>query len=391
MNRIIMNKIITQKQKSSRKHEAKNQKYFLQVTKKIFFVLLCCALSFNAHSQDKYTVNDCIKFALNNNYDLIYANYQKDYDKILMKSAFGAYLPNLGVSAAYSHSFSNTNNLLSQNSYSWSLQSNLLIYDGGKREANYKIAQNNSKLTELQIQYLTEQLKLNVYTQFINIIRLQEIVKIRKEDIEVGKIQLENLRARYEAGVIPIDLILSQEAELGNKEITLLYAEIDVNTSKQILLTTMGLDPSIDADFDANSIPINITKNEITVFRNQIGNLQKSINTAFQNRIDYSSSTVNKDIALFSKSIAKASHLPTLSSYFNYGWGNNELNNFDILQGGVGLNLSIPIFSNYSNALQVQQSELNYQRENTALLKLEQSIKRKFKQHILIWKHRKKR
>ena len=341
----------------------------------IFFVLLYCGLNFNAQSQTKFTLNDCISAALNNNYDLIFTSHQKDYDKVLIKSAIGSYLPNLNLNAGYSHLIGNTNNLLSLNSYSLMMQANLLIYDGGRREANYRIAHSNAKFTELQTQYLTEQLKLNVYSQFVNIIRLQEVIKIRKEDIEVSKVQLANLQARHEAGMLPIDFILSQEVEIGNKEILLLNAEIDVNTSKQILLTTMGLDPSISAEFDASGIPNAITKKELTDFRNKIGDLQNSINTAFQNRIDYSSLTVSREIALFSKDVAKSGYFPTFSANLGYGWQNIELKNFDVLQGSVGLNLSIPIFSNYSTSLQAQQSELNYQRENTALLKLEQSIK----------------
>ncbi|MDR0927391.1 MAG: TolC family protein [Ignavibacteria bacterium] len=344
----------------------------LQIT-----IMLLLAVATNAflYSQTKYSLNDCIESALRNNYDLLFQTYQKDYDAVLQKSAFGAYLPSLSGSAGYSRTITNQDSPY-LNNYSMQLQANMLIYDGGKREANHDIADNSAKLTELQTQYLAEQLKLSVYTQFVNIIRQQEIVKARKEDIESSKIQLANMQARYEAGVIAVDMVLSQAAELGNKEIQLLYAEIDVNTSKQTLLTIMGQDPSADAEFADETIPSEIDDADVSAFRSNIGDLQNSISLAFKNRIDYSSEQTAKHNAELSKSAADGSYYPTLSASLNYGWSAYNFDDFsDNLGGSVGISLNVPIFNNYNTDLQSQQYELSYQRQNTAILKLEQSIK----------------
>lgn len=339
-------------------------------------IIVAFALSLNLFAQTKYSLNDCISQAIRNNYDLLQTANQKVYDSVMQKAAFYSYFPNVNASASYSHLLGGQSTETMQNSYSFGVNSNLNIYDGGSREYNYKIADNNAKLTDAQTKLLAEQIKLSVYQQFVEVIRLQEISKARNEDIEASKSQYDNLKNRYDVGVIPIDMLLSQEAELGSKEIQLLYADIDVNTAKQNLLTLMGSDPSIAVDFDNASIPAHIDNSDITNFRNNIGTLQNSIQYALAHRYDYSVANVSKEYAELNKKSASSSYLPSLSANFNYGFNGYDFDNFgDRLGGSVGLNLSVPIFSNYSTTLQVQQAELNTQQQNTEILKLEQKIK----------------
>jgi outer membrane protein TolC len=137
----------------------------------------------------------------------------------------------------------------------------------------------------------------------------------------------------------------------------------------------MGEDPSNIVAFEDNSISTNLNEKQINDFKNSVGNLQSSINAALKNRIDYSSSQLNKDIAAESINLSKGNYYPTLSANFNYGyigWNEFEKNN---MSGSFGINLNIPIFTNYSTDLNVERSTLNYERENTYLLKLEQNIK----------------
>ena len=341
----------------------------------ILTTVSCLFINCNALYAKKYTLKECISLAVTNNYDLLYANYQKDYSEANLKSAWGAYLPNLNLNASYSHILNNTNELIKLNSYTMNALANILIFDGFGREANYKLAKQSVELSDLQHKYLTEQLKLNVYTQFVNITRLKETAKARKQDIEKGKADLENLKGRVEAGIVPMYMLLSQEAELGNKEILLLDAEIDINTAKQNLLKIMGLDPASDADFDETDIITDITQNEITNFRNSIGNLQNSIDTAFKNRIDYTSSMLSKESAEISKGMSNALYYPTLSASLGYYWQNSEFIWKDHNQATVGLNLTVPIFNNFNTDLRVQQAELTFQQENINLMKLEQNIR----------------
>lgn len=343
---------------------------------KIFLcIALLLSLSINTFSQKTYTLKDCINTAITNNYDILLTHYQKQTANAKMKSAFGSYLPSVDVTAGYSRQLNNPNNSLYLNSYSMNAGANMLIFDGFGREANYRIADINTNIVDLQTEYLIEKIKLDIYLKYAEIMRLEEIRKAKKEDIEVGKIELENLKAKYEAGIIPINSILSQEAELGNKEVQLLQSEIDINLAKQSLMITLGLDPSVETNFDTNSIPANISTQEIDKFRNQIGGLQNSIEQAFKNRIDYSTYTLNKESAELGKKAANSAYFPTLSASLGYNWSSGRIADIDKGLFLFGLNLNVPIFKNFNIDLQAQQAELYFQEANTELLKLEQGIR----------------
>ena len=328
-----------------------------------------------AVSQKKYNISECINIAINNNYDLMFNKYQEYYDSVLQKSIFGSYLPNVSANAGYGRTITHTDNVLNLNTLSFNLQANMIIYDGGKREANYRNADNSVKLTELNKKYLTEQIKLKVYTQFVNICRLEEILKARDEDIKASENQLNNFKARYDAGVVSIDMVLSQEAELGSKEIAFLQQQIEINNAKQLLLITMGEDPSNQVVFEDNSVSNDISDSDINQFKYDIGSMQDAVNTALINRIDYTSNKLNRDIADENRNAAKGNYYPNLSAYFNYGYNGWTENTNKNLGGSFGINLNIPLFNNYSTDLLVEQSNLNYETQNTYLLKLEQSIK----------------
>ncbi len=329
----------------------------------------------SAVAQRKYNINECISIAINNNYDLLFGKYQEHYDSVLQKNVFGSYLPNISANAGYSRTITHTDNVLNLNTLSFNLQASMIIYDGGKREANYRNADNYVKLTELNKKYLTEQIKLKVYTQFVNIVRLEEILKAREEDIKASKNQLDNFKARYDAGVVSIDMVLSQEAELGSKEIAFLQQQIEINNAKQLLLITMGEDPSKQAIFEDNSISNSINDSDINQFKNNIGSMQNAINTALNNRIDYTTNKLNREIANENRNASKSNYFPNLSTYINYGYNGWTEFDKDRMGGSFGVNLTIPLFNNYSTDLLVEQSNLNYETQNTYLLKLEQSIK----------------
>ena len=341
----------------------------------LLFLILFALLNIPAFTQQTLTLDECINVAIQNNYDILLTQHQIKYDEIQTNSALGSYFPTIYANAGFSHSFGGpTSYQLQMNQLSAQIAANLLIYDGGSREANYSRAELLLELTLLQKEFLTQQIKLAVFSQYINIKRLEEIIKMRTEDLSVSNAQLENFQARLDAGIIPIEVVLSQEAEVGNKEIQLLYDEIEYNKAKQDLLITMGRNPTANVTFADNTIPSYIPDSELDFFKARTGTLNNSLESALVNRKDYASYQKSQNIAQKSISASKGNYLPSLSANFQYGLYGWEKFTNDNLQGSVSLNLSVPIFSNYTTDLQVQQSILQYERENSNLSKLEQSI-----------------
>jgi outer membrane protein len=185
------------------------------------------------------------------------------------------------------------------------------------------------------------------------------LVKIRRENFNQGKKELERIQAQYEAGFIPVNVVYSQEAELGNREVDIVQAENQLNISKTNLLATMGLNPDVDVEFIESSIPTDILNNDIDDFRRKTGSIQAAMKLAVDNRSDYKASEANLEAAKSQITIATAGYMPQLSAVGGWRWTYFELGSFSELgRSYAGLNLAIPVFDNFRTNLQIQNAQL---------------------------------
>lgn len=356
----------------------------------ILIILLPINLISQSGGTQTYTLNECLSIALRNNLDIKLSEESIKAADADLLSAFGNYLPSISYSMGYNRILNpeGPGTVYFQgvpieapganpNSYNMGLNANMTIFDGFSREANFDRSQKSREVTELNTQQSVELVKRQVHTNFIQVTQNAQIVKIRRENIEAAKAQLEQIRARYEAGAAPIATVYSQEAEIGNNEISLITAENDLNIAKATLLTLMGMEPNMDAEFLSSSIPTGVEEIDVTAFRQKIGTLGAGINSALTNRIDYQSQKVTVEAAKSSVKLSYASYYPQVSAFGGWRWNNSEFNEFsDKADAFVGLNLSVPIFTNFNNNLQVQNSKLQLNQRQLELQKMEQQIRR---------------
>ncbi len=345
------------------------------------FILFFGISSLGAQISDKskiYNLQEVLQTSLRNNYDLRLNQASVDYSEVDMKNAFGRYLPNINFTSGYQRQLNNRQTgVISPGNdyYSMNLGANLAIFDGFSREANYSRAQSSLKASKLSLDQMIQIVYLDAYNEYINVVRSTQIVRIRQENIDLTKSDLERTRARYEAGVLPITSVYAQEADLGNKEIELINAENELNSSKARLLTIMGLAPDMTVEFDATSIPSRAEDLDLENFKGEIGSFPNAIATALDNRMDYQAAQLRAKAADFSLRMANSSYYPMLSASADWRWANDAFNKFDQGNYYFGLNFTVPIFSNFSTDLQVQNMKFALEQNDVELLKLEQNIR----------------
>lgn len=373
---------------------------------KIKLLLLLLFISINSLSaQDAIekrvlTLEDCINIALEKNFDIKLSNSQKKLADADAKVAFGAYLPSANLSMSYNrHINAQDNGPISYNiggqvittpgvkavpnSYSLNAYTNYTIFDGFNRENNYNRSHKNQEYTDKALLNTIEKTKFDIYKLFVNITRNSQIVKIRKENLNQGQADLDRLKALLEAGNIPINNIYAQEAELGNREFDLVKSENDFNISKASLLSLMGIKPDLDYDFKLNSIPDNLTDDEVRDFKLTIGGFTSALEKAIQTRYDIQSSNSSVEMAKLGVSMSQAAYLPSLNASGGWNWNNTELSAFDIGRSYFGLSLSVPIFDQYRTSYQVESSNFQLQQATINRNQLEQTIRTNLKSGFL--------
>ncbi len=353
------------------------------------FTSLAQSQVLSSESNKVFSIERCLELAKKNNLDLKTTKASLDVAHARMRESFGSYLPSFNGSMGYSRHL-NTNDAdytipgVGPNSFNMGISAGWKIFDGFGREANYQINENNLEAAEYNIENSEDMLIYQVYYSYINVIRNSQIVKIRRENIKTGRSELEMIKARYEAGMIPIADVYSQEADLGNRESQLIIAENNLDISKAMLLTLMGLDPTINAVFPESSLANEISENDISKFYSSTGTFRRAVDKAFDERADYQSKKLGVSSAEEGIKVAYSAYSPSLGADFSWNWSDYEFSN--VGEGSnayAGVTLRVPIFNNFRTNTAVQNAKLQLTMEEVAQEKLELSIKQELQKSFL--------
>jgi outer membrane protein len=350
--------------------------------KYVWFFILLLSSAIVLFAQDKgekvFTLQDCIEIAIQQNPEILKSSARLQTSGADITSAFGNFLPSVDFSMGYSRQLNadggRTVNVGGQiipvpapnpNSYNMSAGASYLIFDGFSRGANYNRAQNNFDAVFANDQFTKSSVVHDIYTKYIQVIQNKQIVKIRQENLELGKKQLEHIQAQFDAGTTHIGAVYSQEADLGQREFDLINAENNLDIAKANLLTTMGLEPDVSVDFDENSLPQEIGDSEIDEFRKEIGSYESASYQALRDRKDLEALDRSIQAGESSLTIAESGYYPSVSAYGGWSWANSEFNQFnDLGRSYIGLNLRVPIFDNFNTNYQIQSAKAQlYQTE----------------------------
>lgn len=341
-----------------------------------------------AQKADKkvYTIEECIEIALQNNLDVKLYEAKLEQSTADLTFAFGQYLPSINISTGYSRQlnakpgFTFVNGQLittdpRANSYDASIGANWLIFDGFNRDNNYSRAKYYYEANELNLKQIKIQITLQVYQYYLDVIAKKQIVITRKANFESGQKEYERIKAQYEVGLVPIDVVYFQEADLANREYEIINAENHLNQAKANLLIIMGLNPDYDIEFLEKGFPEEIRDDEINEFKNQLLPYKDLFQEAFKNRKDYQVLEIEEKAYEASLNAAYSGYYPRLSAYGGWYWSNFELDKFSELgRSSIGINLSIPIFEQFQTNYRAQNAQLQLQQVQIEKNKLEQNI-----------------
>lgn len=359
----------------------------------LFFTVL------HTQSQQKariLTLNECLTLAAQNNFEIRRLQAQLSAAGAQLTAAFGRYLPRISASAGYSRrldeqqqQYVNVGGQLipvpssPPNSYSMGIGASLPIFDGFAREAQF--AQTRQQIAQLQssLEDRERQVRLQVHQQFLEILKAQRLLELRKADLEVAEKQLESLQAQFTAGRISKTEVYQQQAEVAAKRLAVVQAENQLNTVKMQLLSTIGLPPTSPVEISPIGIPDSITaemRAELAPFSE---NPEQAIAVALENRPDYIAAQKQIEIAKLSQSIARSGYFPSLSASLSWSWANSELRDFSRLgRTYFGLSLQIPLFDNFQTNEQIQSAYVQLQQRQIELEQLEYAITTEVQQAI---------
>ncbi|MDP5100134.1 MAG: TolC family protein [Nonlabens sp.] len=294
-------------------------------------IIMCCFAFAKAQSTKTWSLQECIKYAIDNNISIKQADLNLLTAEVDKKDAIGSFFPTLNASASNAWNTGLTQNITTgvlqtqttRNS-SYGISSGVSIYNGSRNV--YRLQR--AKMSMIAAQYNAEQIEdnimLNVSNAYLNVLFNKENLKQLEAQHAITTEQLQRTEDLVEAGSLPRGDILEVKATFANEEQQIVAAKNDIQISKITLAQILNLEEYQNFDVEDPEL------GDIGAFVLDEG-VDKIYNSALENRYEVKIAEQNTAIAEQDVKLAQAARMPSINAFFNYNTresGQGRFNSF---------------------------------------------------------------
>jgi outer membrane protein len=341
--------------------------------KKVLILILVCL--FTSHgllfSQQKvWSLEECIKYAIEHNITIKQQVIQTDVQKNSLELAKYQLLPTINGQASHSVS---SGRALDQSTYTYINQtlSSDYFYIGGQMSIfnglqNYNNIQKNKYqvlASQQDLQNISDNVALNVALAYLQILLNKELVAANENQLNITLQQIEKTQKLVDAGSVAKGNVLQIQAQAAQEELSLITQKNLLESS--VLTLTQFLELQTPAGFEISVPEINVDPNFAVS-----GNIDDIFAIAQKNRPEVKSSELKLTASEFNLKMAKGARSPQLSLNYSYNARYSKPSNLPGDQSfvgqlktskspGVGLTLNIPILNGWQVNKNISNSKLN--------------------------------
>ncbi|MFV0248327.1 MAG: TolC family protein [Tenacibaculum sp.] len=362
---------------------------------KILISLLLTLLSvFSGISQKKWSLKECVDYALKNNLNIQQNQLNVQLVEKDIQIAKGNFLPNLSASSSgmFTSGLSpggigvlqNTQNFSSN----FSLSSSIFVFNGFRNLNIYKQAKLGVESAKLDLEVVQNDISLQVVNTYLNVLFSKENLEVAKIQAEISKKQVDRAKVQFEAGAIPKGDLLNVQSTAAND----IQAVVNQENSLSIALLQLAQLLQISTEnFDVFKIDFDSPSASSSL------NTSKEIyEKALVNRPEIERARLAIANSDFNVKISKSDYMPTFSinlgtetSYFNQFNNLLESNVYffkqifkDRIRYSASFSLNVPIFNRFQTKGRVAKSLIDKQVAEIAFenekLKLQQTIEQAY-------------
>lgn len=331
-----------------------------------------CLISLSANAQNKWTLQECIDYALKNNIQLQQSKITNEQNNLDVKQSKAALFPTLSFSTNQNASWrpnsistvnltngamTTTKSTVNYNG-SYGLNASMTVWNGGRNTKNIKRNQYTEQMSELDIERTANSIQEQITQLYVQILYQTEAVKVNEEILKASEQQRDRAKVMVEIGSLAKVDLAQLEAQTSQDEYSIVNSKAQLENNilqlKQLLQIVgsenFGVATSNVAESQVLSpIP---SKNEV-------------YNVAVNQRPEIKSSKLNVESSELGIDIAKAGYMPNVN--LNAGIGTNNSSgthtNFGKqvktnLSNTLGLSVSVPIFDQKQNSTAVKKAKL---------------------------------
>lgn len=342
-----------------------------------FFALLLLGIVSTATAQEtkKWTMQECIDYALQNNIQIKKSNIKKRsmHEDVLQSQA--AMLPSLIAQTSQNVTYRpwpETGSATVANGYvqksvdkvfyngSYGISANWIVWDGGRNTNTVKQNRMNEEMAQTDSAITANNIQEQIVQLYVQIVYSNEAISVNKESLETCMKNEERGKTMVEVGKMSKADLAQLTAQRAEAEYKVVEAETNVKDYKRQMKQLLQL---TDTDFD---VEIPHTTDEMAL--EDIPALSNVYERAWASRPEIRQAMQGIESSEISINLAKAKRMPTVSlnasavtnttSMSDNKWGNQIKNNFNL---GGGVTVNIPLFDNRQARTAINKAKLQQQ------------------------------
>ena len=361
-----------------------------------FAMILAAVTSVSAQEAKKWTLDDCIDYALEKNIQLQQDKISLEESSVDVKTAKAALFPSLSFSTGQNvtnRPYQETSNTVSgteiissdsKTTYNgnYGLNAQWTLWNGNKRLNTIKQRRTSQQIAGFAVTETENSLQEQIAQIFIQILYADESVKINRNTLQVSQATYDRGKELFQEGSISKADLAQLESQVSSDKYQLVTSESSLRDYKLQLKQLLELDGTEEMDL---VLPELADEHVLQPLPAQEDVYQQ----ALASRPEIQSSKLSIENSKLDISVAKAGYLPTISlsasmgsmtnsasdnswsKQMKYGWNNM-----------IGVNINIPIFDNRQNKSAVQKARLQY---DSSLLDLINKQKELYKNIESLW------
>ena len=339
-------------------------------------IALSASILLPASAQKKWTLQDCVSYAMQHNITLQKAQLQQQSAAEDVKAQKGAFLPTLSGSTNQSVGYrpwqdngvttvtnGQVNAKVDKTYYngSYGLNAQWTVWNGGRNQNNLRLSRISEQQAALNVAQQANSIEERICQLYVQCLYLNEAIGVSRSMLETSKKNEQRGQDMVEVGMMSKADLAQLSSQRANDEYSIVESQSQL-ANYQLQLRQL-LELKADEDFDI-AIPETTDQQAL----GDIPSLQQTYEQALASRPEIENSKLGIESSKVSLAVAKAGWLPTLNmtagtststnSLSNNNWGNQMKTNVNMTGG---LSLSIPIFDGHQTKTSVAKAKLQQQ------------------------------
>ncbi|MFB6257408.1 MAG: TolC family protein [Flavobacteriales bacterium] len=353
-----------------------------------------------------WSLKECVNYAHENNLQVRQRKLSVKSSELDRKQSYYDLLPNLTAFGSHGYNWGQrvdqfTNKFVTRRvrSNRFSLSSELVLFRGMERFQTIKQREQDLKAAKAKVDEAKNEIALKIATTYMELLFNKEILKVRKEQRDRTKLQVDRMRSLYDAGEVSKGEMLDMISQWESEKLNVTKAKNDLQLKRLDLIQVLQLKGSKARNFQIQEPPTG---------KLDVDTLRKSPQVIFDKALEEMPSIRAAEASIKSAqkglAIARSGRSPTLSLSGSYGTGYSgqrkelvgqpELAGFDTigrtapsgeavltprfdketrtvpfweqldanLNQNLSLQLSIPIFQRMSTNTRIKKARINLQK-----------------------------